>query len=186
MAAIAFSHYLRPRHEGRVCTELGLSQTVALLDKGLPPGKGMYEQRGVWASRVGPGDRFQLEAIYASLQQLPPGFTTADVLADGAGTEIDCVSSFRKYNWIGPAIWVVGVMGLCIAIEVEEGFTDWRLVLLLGAGFAAGVLAWRGYERFRLARDHDYVLLYLALAVQGHRANPAPRRAPATVGESAA
>lgn len=186
MAAIELSHYLRPRHEGRVCTELGLSQTVALLDKGLPPGKGMYEQRGVWASRVGPGDRFQLGVIYVISRDGPPGITTADVLADGPGTEIDCVSSFAKYNWISPAIWAVAVIGLCIAVEVDEGFTDWRLVLLMAAGLAVAVLAWRGYDRFRLARDHDYVLRYLALAVQGHRANAVPRRAPAIVAESAA
>jgi hypothetical protein len=162
-------HYLRVSHTGLVRTELGLTETVALFDKGLQRARGMFEQEGVWANRVGPGDRFQLEPIYNSPKEFPPGSTIADLRASGSGTEIGCVSSFKKANWISPAIWVTGAVGCAIAGPALEGLKDLPFSAAILLATFLGVMAWRGYCRFRLARDHDYVLLYMALAVKGQR-----------------
>ncbi len=181
MAATSLSHYLRAGHEGVVRTELGLPQTVALFNKGLPRAKGMFEQEGVSAWRIGDpnsGDRFGLEAIYPSPKDFPPGFTVCDVHAFGPGTEIGCVSRFRRANWLYPAMWVTFAVGISVAAVVVDGPKELPLSAAILFLAVAAVLCWRGYCRFRLARDHDYVLLYMALAVKGQRVRDQAHEAP--------
>lgn len=170
MAASGLSRFLHPQHEGLVRTGLGLAETVALFDSGLPRPKGTLQAKWVSAWRIsGPegGDRFGVEAIYSRGRS--PSITTADICEAPAGVDIRCTSTLRWGSWIAPALLAGLAIWLVAQRFIDNGLKDWSLAV--GAAFVAavGMLVWRGFTVVRVAYDHDYILQFLATAVGGER-----------------